>query len=139
MLPRHTRSIALAATIAAAGIVWSQGRGNPNEWPTAYGDAQHTSWIRNDVNISPETMSQPGFELQWKTTLESPVRHGISLSLGRDHIGCEHLHAALHDCRAFQPDLCGRQRHRKPVLDAPVRRERSRRGPRRVPGESPAR
>ncbi len=82
MMPRHTRSIALAATIAAAGIVWSQGRGNPNEWPTAYGDAQHTSWIRNDVSISPETMSQPGFELQWKTTLESPVRHGVSLSAG---------------------------------------------------------
>ena len=82
MLPRHTRSVALAATIAAAGIVWSQGRGNPNEWPTAYGDAQHTSWIRNDVNISPETMSQPGFELQWKTTLESPLRHGISLTSG---------------------------------------------------------
>ena len=82
MMPRHTRSIALAATIAAAGIVWSQGRGNPKEWPTAYGDAQHTSWIRNDVSISPETMSQPGFELQWKTTLESPVRHGVSLGAG---------------------------------------------------------
>jgi hypothetical protein len=106
MVPRHTRAIALATSIAAAGSVWSQGRGNPTEWPTAYGDAQHTSWIRNDVNISPETMSyptprafepgalrgdvspkpgeggRPGFELQWKTTLESPVRHGISLSPG---------------------------------------------------------
>jgi len=106
MTHRHTRSVALAATIAAAGIVWSQGRGNPNEWPTAYGDAQHTSWIRNDVNISLEIMShppprasepgalrrdvsptpgeggQPGFELQWKTTLESPVRHGASLGAG---------------------------------------------------------
>jgi PQQ-like domain len=78
----QTRSIVLAATIAATGIVWSQGRGNPNEWPTAYGDAQHTSWLRTDVNISPETMSQPGFELQWKTTLESPLRHGISLTSG---------------------------------------------------------
>ena len=82
MTLRHTRPIALAATIAATGIVWSQGRGNPTEWPTAYGDAQHTSWIRNDVSISPETMSQPGFELQWKTTLESPVRHGVSLGAG---------------------------------------------------------
>jgi outer membrane protein assembly factor BamB len=82
MMPRHTRAIAVAATVATAGIVCSQGRGNPTEWPTAYGDAQHTSWIRNDVNISAETMSQPGFELQWKTTLESPVRHGLSLSPG---------------------------------------------------------
>jgi outer membrane protein assembly factor BamB len=82
MRPRHTRSFALAATIAAAGIVSSQGRGNPNEWPTAYGDAQHTSWLRTDVNISPETMSQPGFALQWTTTLESPVRHGAALAAG---------------------------------------------------------
>ena len=78
----HTTSIIAFTTLAAAGIVSSQGRGNPTEWPTAYGDAQHTSWIRNDVSISPETMSQPGFELQWKTTLESPVRHGVSLSPG---------------------------------------------------------
>jgi hypothetical protein len=79
---RHTRAIALAAAIAAAGIVWGQGRGNPNEWPTAYGDAQHTSWIRNDVSISLETMGQPGFELQWKTTLDSAVRHGVSIGAG---------------------------------------------------------
>ena len=72
----------VAATIAAVGIISSQGRGNPTEWPTADGDAQHTSWIRTDVSISPETMSHPGFELQWKTTLESPVRHGVSLGAG---------------------------------------------------------
>src|SRR6476619_7097877 len=82
MMPRHTWFMAVAAIVAAAGIAWSQGRGNPTEWPTAYGDAQHTSWIRTDVNISPETMNRPGFELQWKTTLESPVRHGASLGAG---------------------------------------------------------
>jgi hypothetical protein len=82
MTPRHISSLALAAAISATGIVWSQGRGNPTEWATAYGDAQHTSWIRTDVSISPETMSHPGFELQWKTRLESPVRHGVSLSSG---------------------------------------------------------
>ena len=82
MTPRHTRAITVAATIAAVGIISSQGRGNPTEWPTADGDAQHTSWIRTDVSISPETMSHPGFELQWKTTLESPVRHGVSLGAG---------------------------------------------------------
>ena len=82
MMPREIRSIALAAALAAVCIVWSQGRGNPNEWPTAYGDAQHTSWIRSDVNISAETMSEPGFELQWKTTLESAARHGASLGAG---------------------------------------------------------
>ena len=80
MFPR-AGSIALVATVAAAGMVWSQGRGNPTEWPTAHGDAQHTSWIRNDVSISPQTMTS-GFELQWKTRLESPVRHGVSLGAG---------------------------------------------------------
>jgi outer membrane protein assembly factor BamB len=76
------RALGVVATIAAAGIVWSQGRGNPTDWPTAHGDAQRTSWIRSDPNISAETMSAPGFELQWKTTLESPVRHGVSLGAG---------------------------------------------------------
>ena len=79
---RYTRSFALATTAVVTVAVSSQGRGNPTEWPTAYGDAQHSSWIRNDVSISPESMSQPGFELQWKTTLESPVRHGVSLGAG---------------------------------------------------------
>jgi len=78
----HTTSIAAVTTLVTAGIVLGQGRGNPTEWPTAYGDAQHTSWIRSDVSISPETMSQPGFELQWTTTLVSPARRGVSLSPG---------------------------------------------------------
>ena len=82
MVHRHTRFAALAATIAAVVIVSGQSRGNPTEWPTASADAQRTSWIRNDVSISIETMSEPGFELQWKTTLESPVRHGVSLGPG---------------------------------------------------------
>jgi outer membrane protein assembly factor BamB len=68
--------------VLVASVVWSQGRGNPTAWPTAYGDAQHSSWVRSDVNISPESMGQPGFALQWKTTLESPVRQGVSLSQG---------------------------------------------------------
>ena len=78
----QTTFIAGVATIVAAGIAFSQGRGNPTEWPTAYGDAQHSSWIRNDVTISVEAMSQPGFQLQWKTQIESPVRQGVSLSQG---------------------------------------------------------
>lgn len=82
MVHRHTRFATLAAAIAAAVMVDAQSRGNPTEWPTAYADAQRTSWIRNDVNISPETMGGPGFELQWKTTLDSPVRHGVSLGPG---------------------------------------------------------
>ena len=108
----RTTSIAAVVTFLAAGMVAGQGRGNPTDWPTAYGDAQHTSWIRNDVaHISLETMSQPGFELQWKTTLESPVRQG-SAEPGCGHVGSEYLHAALDDRRSVQ-DLRGRQRHWK--------------------------
>jgi hypothetical protein len=82
MIRRHTRFAALAAALAAVASVGGQGRGNPTEWPTANADAQRTSWIRTDVSISPETMSQPGFELQWKTTLDSPVRYDVSLAPG---------------------------------------------------------
>ena len=78
----RTMSIAAVGTAAMVAIVWSQGRGNPTEWPTAYGDAQHTSWARTDPHISIEAMGKPGFELQWKTTLESPARQGVSLTQG---------------------------------------------------------
>ena len=79
---RRAAPSAVVAMIAAAGLASSQGRGNPTEWPTAYGDAQHTSWIRSDVSISPETMNEPGFELQWTTRLEAPVRHGVAMGAG---------------------------------------------------------
>jgi hypothetical protein len=38
-----TMSFAAVATILVVGAAWSQGRGNPTDWPTAYADAQHTS------------------------------------------------------------------------------------------------
>ena len=38
--------------------------------------------LRRDVSPKPGEGGQPGFELQWKTTLESPARHGVSLSPG---------------------------------------------------------
>ena len=107
MTRRHTSVASHGGHHAAAGIVSSQGRGNPTEWPTAYGDAQHTSWIRNDVSISPETMSQPGI----RAAVEDDAREsGPARRLaepGRRHIGCEYLHAALDDRRPFQPDFCG--------------------------------
>jgi hypothetical protein len=78
----HTAPATVIASLLAFGGVWSQVRGNPTEWPTSYGDAQHTSWIRNDAHISLESMGEPGFELQWKATLDSPVRQGISLGPG---------------------------------------------------------
>jgi hypothetical protein len=70
------------AVVTLTAMVWSQGRGNPNDWPTAFGDAQHTSWVRNDINISVESMSRPGFALQWTSKLDFPARQAESLTSG---------------------------------------------------------
>ncbi len=45
----------------------------------------------------------------------------VSAGRGCDCVGRHYLHAALHHRRSFQPGLCDRQRHRKPVLEAPFR------------------
>jgi outer membrane protein assembly factor BamB len=57
------------------------GRGG-SEWLTARGDAQRTSWIPSDALISVQAMSKPGFELQWKTTLENANRRSYGLGGG---------------------------------------------------------
>ena len=73
--------VALVCMLAGAGM-WAQvGRGG-TEWLTALGDAQRTSWIRGDANISVESMSKPGFELQWKSTLAGQGRGANRLSPG---------------------------------------------------------
>ncbi len=70
----------LAASLIAAGVGFAQvGRGW-SDWPTPYADAQRTSWVRTDPNISVESMSKPGFELQWTTKLDNQRRglHGLT-------------------------------------------------------------
>lgn len=51
------------ATFAQVGRGWS-------DWPTPYADAQRTSWVRTDPKISVESLSKPGFELQWTSRLD---------------------------------------------------------------------
>src|SRR5262245_9669078 len=68
---------ALAGTIAVA----QPGRGG-SQWLTALGDAQRTSWIRTDDKISIETLSKPGFELQWKSALDNKPRGLQGLAQG---------------------------------------------------------
>jgi hypothetical protein len=62
-----------AVTIAQVGRGWS-------DWLTPYADAQRTSWLRTDPNISVESMSKPGFNLQWTSKLNnhSPGVQGLT-------------------------------------------------------------
>jgi outer membrane protein assembly factor BamB len=69
-----------AASLIAGGVTLAQvGRGW-SDWPTPYADAQRTSWLRTDPNISVESMSKPGFELQWTSKLDNQRRglHGLT-------------------------------------------------------------
>ena len=70
----------VAASLIAGGVTFAQvGRGW-SDWPTPYADAQRTSWLRTDPNISVESMSKPGFELQWTSKLDNQRRglHGLT-------------------------------------------------------------
>jgi hypothetical protein len=61
----------VAASLIAGGVTFAQvGRGW-SDWPTPYADAQRTSWLQTDPNISVESLSKPGFELQWKSKLDN--------------------------------------------------------------------
>ncbi len=71
------------ASVMAGGVVWAQvGRGT-TEWLTANGDAQRTSWIRTDPNISVDAMSKPGFVFQWKTQARQPAASDERAVAGR--------------------------------------------------------
>src|SRR5687768_2210520 len=62
------------ASCLLAGVGFAQvGRGG-SQWLTAMADAQRTSWIRVDDKISVATMSEPGFELQWRVKLANAPR-----------------------------------------------------------------
>jgi hypothetical protein len=65
--------------LVAGGLSFAQvGRGG-TQWLTPLGDAQRTSWVRADDKISVENLGKPGFELQWKATLDNQPRglHGL--------------------------------------------------------------
>ena len=62
--------LVFGSALIASAALFAQGRNVGGEWPTALGDAQRTNWMRSDPNISIETLAKPGFELQWKATLD---------------------------------------------------------------------
>src|SRR5262245_10910879 len=70
---RISTTVGMTAALAGA-IAFAQGRNIGGEWPTSQGDAQRTSWMRSDPNISVDNLSKPGFELQWKSPLDGAPR-----------------------------------------------------------------
>src|SRR5881396_3765427 len=83
-MTRHLHLISCGALIAGltSATLLAQGRGGGADWATAQMDAQRTASIRNDANISIANMQKPGFEEQWKRTLDNPPRQGESLMQG---------------------------------------------------------
>ncbi|MSU66065.1 MAG: hypothetical protein EXS38_08215 [Opitutus sp.] len=53
-----------------------------SDWPTPYADAQRTSWLRTDPKISVDSLSAPGFELQWTSKLANQTRGLAGLTQG---------------------------------------------------------
>ena len=81
MFARRVASFLVAASIVGAVTFAQVGRGW-SDWPTPYADAQRTSWLRADPKISVESMSQPGFELQWSATVDNQPRGVRGLTQG---------------------------------------------------------
>jgi hypothetical protein len=81
MSSKRVYAVVLACGLAGV-VTWAQNRGGGSEWLTAGGDAQRTSWIRTDAAISVQTMSKPGFELQWKAALDNQARGSSGLAQG---------------------------------------------------------
>jgi hypothetical protein len=70
----------VVASLGAGSVVLGQvGRGW-SDWPAPYADAQRTSWLPTDPNISVESISKPGFNLQWTSKLDNQRRgrHGLT-------------------------------------------------------------
>jgi outer membrane protein assembly factor BamB len=75
-------SVLLGICALATAIGWAQGRNVGFDWPATNADAQRTSWLRLDPHISSESLSKPGFQLQWREKLNNAPRQSASLGQG---------------------------------------------------------
>jgi outer membrane protein assembly factor BamB len=64
--------IAAVAALAVVSPICAQRGGS--DWMTSGYDAQRSRWVRADPKISPESMQQPGFQLEWKLPLKNEQR-----------------------------------------------------------------
>jgi hypothetical protein len=81
MRAQRTLSLVLASVLAGS-VTYAQVNRGWSDWLTAQGDAQRSSWIRTDPKISVQTMSAPGFELQWSSKLDNQTRGLAGLMQG---------------------------------------------------------
>jgi outer membrane protein assembly factor BamB len=83
---RIARTLLISSAAVVAGVaLFAQGRNIGNDWPTALGDAQRTNWMRSDPNISIDSLAKPGFDLQWRASLEGqrglkPAVQGVTVN-----------------------------------------------------------
>ncbi|HEX3876099.1 MAG TPA: PQQ-binding-like beta-propeller repeat protein [Bryobacteraceae bacterium] len=61
-------ALSFSCALACTGTAHAQ-RGGGLEWSTAGGDAQRSSWVRNDAKISVDRMQKGGFGVAWKIKL----------------------------------------------------------------------
>jgi outer membrane protein assembly factor BamB len=81
MRAQRMASVITVSLMAGSFVSAQVGRGW-SDWPTPYADAQRTSWLRTDPNISVESMAKPGFALQWTVRLENRPRGFAGLTQG---------------------------------------------------------
>src|SRR3954462_2934640 len=79
---RLTATLALIAggSLLGGEIARAQfGRG-AGDWNTVGGDAQRSSWVRNDAKISKNALEKPGFASIWKVKLENSPKQANALT-----------------------------------------------------------
>src|SRR6516165_2869177 len=69
----------ICVILSRSALVQGQGRGGA-EWTTAFGDAQHSSWVRSDPKISTASMQKGGFQSLWKMKLHNKTHELNSLT-----------------------------------------------------------
>lgn len=72
--------VVVSCALISGATPQAQGRGGA-EWTTSGGDAQRSSWIRNDAKISKENLQKPGyFKFLWKLKVENEPKQLNSLT-----------------------------------------------------------
>jgi hypothetical protein len=75
----HRLASTAGCTFIFAGLAAAQFGGGP-AWNVTGGDAQRTSWVRTDAQISPANLQKPGFKFLWKIKLNHEAKGDYALS-----------------------------------------------------------